>query len=148
MSVTLRVRLEGGMGKAKSQLPTSGQDFWPNRKLLDKVTKAAGAPSLFTFIHSLGEEDEWAYEALGSPDTDDMDEDEEDRFDAKLERMAAKVGKWHKASDGLKSVDALLAHLDAKGRDAIPGVLDDLKALRKLLLTAQKSKKGFRLAGE
>ena len=148
MSVHLQLRLEGLDRKATPKLPTGAQDFWENRKALDAVTKAARVPSLFSFIHSLGEEAEWVHKALGSPDLDAMNADDENRYYEQAWRMTGKAGKWHPAKDCLRTVDAILKHLQENGRDAIPGVEADLKALRKALAKAATTGIGFRLAGE
>lgn len=148
MSVIFSLRVEGRDRKATPSLPTGGQDFWANKKALDAVTRAARVPSLFSYIHSLSEEHEWTHQALGSPDLDAMDAEHESRYHDSAWQMTGKAGKWHRAADGLRTVDAVLRHLQDKGGDSIPGVEGDLKALRKALVKATTAAERFRLAGE
>ena len=145
MSVTMTVRLENGSGR--SPRLSNFEDMYAEKKTLDRAAKAAGAASLFSFTHSLDEEDEWGCEALGDPDVHDMSEKEEAAFEKKLEKTLARVGKWYDAADGLKTVDALLAHRKASGRPAgdVEGTLIEL---RKVLAKAAKARQRFRLVGE
>ena len=76
-----------------------------------------------------------------------MTEEEEERFEKKLEKTAPRVGKWYAAADGIKTVDALLAHLRSTGA-APDSIQHTLKELRKALAKAAKAKQRFRLVGE
>jgi hypothetical protein len=145
VSVTMSMRLEKQTGR--SPRFSNFEDIFREKKALEKAAKAAAVPSLFSFTHSLGEEDEWTYAALGNPDTDDMTEEEEEKFEKKLEKTAPRVGKWYAAADGIKTVDALLSHLRSTGSEP-DSVQHTLKELRKALAKAAKAKQRFRLVGE
>ena len=145
MSVTMKVRLEKQTGR--SARLSNFEDMYAERKSLDRAAKAAGVASLFSFTHSLGEEDDWACEALGDPDVDEMSEAEEEAFEKKLDKTYPRVGKWYAAADGLKTVDALLAHRKASGSPQ-GAVEAKLKELRTVLSKAAKAKQRFRLVGE
>lgn len=73
-------------------------------------------------------------------------------FDGLPEELAEAIGPWSawfSASDGLRCAEGLLAALeDPKAQAAIPfvdGVIDDVIALRDVLLVAKKRKARFRL---
>src|SRR5688500_7243020 len=121
---------------------SNSEDLFREKKALDNAAKAAGVPSLFSFTHSLGEEDEWTYAALGNPDTDDMAEEEEEKFEKKLEKTAPRVGKWYAAADGIKTVDALLTHLRSTGSEP-DSLQHTLKELRKRSPKPPRRSSGF-----
>jgi hypothetical protein len=78
MSVSMKVRLEKQTGRA--QRLDNFEDAYVEKKALDRAAKSAGVASLFSFTHSLGEEAEWTYRALGDPDVDAMTDDEREKF--------------------------------------------------------------------
>jgi hypothetical protein len=145
MSVSMAVRLENQTGR--SARLSNFEDMYAEKKSLDRAAKAAGVASLFSFTHSTGEEREWGRKALGDPDVDETSLKEEQAFEKKLEKTLPKVGKWYAAADGLKTVDALLAHRKASGA-AEGSVEHQLKELLKVLNKAAKARHRFRLVGE
>ena len=90
MSVSMSVRIEKQIGRSAEL--TNFEDAYAERKALDRAAKAAGVASLFTFVHSLGEEAKWAAKALGNPDTDAMSPKEETAFHEKLRKARPRVG--------------------------------------------------------
>ena len=76
-----------------------------------------------------------------------MSEAEEEAFEKKLDKIYPRVGKWYAAADGLKTVDARLAHRKASGSPQ-GAVEAKLKELRTVLSKAAKAKQRFRLVGE
>jgi hypothetical protein len=145
MSVSMKVRLEN-----ESSRPLrfdNFEDIYAEKKSLDWAARSAGVPSLFSFTHGLTQELGWAHEALGDPDVDAMSDAQRERFDAQVEKTRCRVGKWHAAADGLKTVDALLADRAARGvgEDSVGHML---RGLRKALAKAAKARQRFRLVGE
>ena len=55
------------------------------------------------------------------------------------------VGPWHEPADGLKTVNALL-EAAAGGAALSENTVEDLKAIRRILLRAEKSNTPFRLS--
>jgi hypothetical protein len=147
MSVSMKVRLENAAGRpARLQ---NFEDLYAEKKSLDRAAKSAGVGSLFSFTLGLTAESTLAHRALGDPDVDAMSDAERERFYAEVERVSARVGPWHAAADGLKTVDALLAHRRSAGAVAAEGSVDHvLKDLRKVLAKAAKARRRFRLVGE
>ena len=147
MSVSMDVRLENQTVPSES-LPNF-EDVYGEKKSLDRAAKAAGVASIFSFTHSIGEEDDWAADELGvdEDDEDEMSDAELEKLEAKLDKAKPKVGRWYAAADGLKTVDALLAHRKSRGaaKDSVEQTLNDL---RKVLAKAAKSRQRFRLVGE
>jgi hypothetical protein len=144
MSVSMAVRVE--KQKGRSQRLSNFEDVFGQRKSLDRASKLAGTPSLFSFTHSIGEEDDWCLDALGleKADIDAMDVDE---LDERLDEVRNRVGAWHALTDGLRTVDALIATCRTGGPTARP-VENKLTELRALLIKAAKAGRRFRLVGE
>ena len=128
MSVSMAVRLKNETRRSESL--SNFEDVYAEQKSLDRAAKAAGAKSLFSFTHGLTEELGWAHRELGNPDVDVMSEAQREKFDAKLEKTRCRVGRWYAATDGLKAVDALLAHRKASGaaEGSIDHLLEDLRS--------------------
>jgi len=76
-----------------------------------------------------------------------MSDAQRETFDAKVEKTRSRVGRWHAAADGLKTVEALLADRASRGAEA-DSVEHMLKDLRRALAQAAKARQRFRLVGE
>jgi len=145
MSVSMEVRLEKQAGRCVWL--ENFEDMHAEKKSLDRAAKSAGVASLFSFTHGLTKELGLAAKSLGDPDVDVMSDDERKKFDAKMEEAITRVGTWFAAADGLKTVEALLAH--RRSSAAEEGSVDHiLKELRKVLAKAAKARQRFRLVGE
>lgn len=108
-----------------------GASLFHNAAMLDALAEERGAPPLTTFADNR------------EPPPD---------FDGFPEELVEAIGPWSawfEVDDGLRCVDGLLDALaDPDTRAKIPfvdGVLEDLDALRAVLLVAKKRKARFRL---
>ncbi|MBA3273284.1 MAG: hypothetical protein H0T11_05360 [Chthoniobacterales bacterium] len=145
MSVLTNVRL---CGKGEFELGGSGGkdlDFIQ----ADIMAKRLRVKSLSKFVYFIDAELAHVAKVLN-------DFPDELAANAKIEKMWSdlqwalldEVGPWHDADDGLQTIDALLASAakDDTDDNLDASTVEDLKAIRRILLKARRSGTPFRLS--
>ncbi len=146
MSVQLSVTVEGvPHGSVKPRLPVSGQSLCDCGDELSAAARGARVKRLWSFSFGLEAELKWAHKALGSPDQDEMTEQQSRRYEKEVEQQRSVVGKWFDPKEGLRCVDGIVEYLENHPELGYERCASELKVLRTILQNAKKQRRRFRL---